>query len=350
MFLVIAIFALGVLIGIHEFGHFLAAKAVGVKVNEFSIGMGPAIWKKRRGDTLYALRCLPIGGYCAMEGEDEESDDPGSFSNKPGWKKAIILVAGAGMNFLLGLVLLLLIFTQAWGFNVATISSVEPDSPYTGYFQPGDEIYSVDGHRTWFVGNVETFLGRNASQTYDIVIVRDGEKLEYNALELKPYTNADGASTYGLGFEPEEATFGSLLKYTWCSALDQLRSTWLGLSDLVSGLVGLDQMTGIVGMVDMINQVGSETVADEGFKVALLDVGYLVAFIAVNLAVMNLLPLPALDGGRLLFVIINGLLRLFTRRSIPGRFEGWVHAAGMAAMLLFMAFIMYQDIARMIVR
>ena len=117
MFIVIAIIAFGVLIGIHEFGHFIAAKSLGVKVNEFSIGMGPAIFKRQKGETLYALRILPIGGYCAMEGEDEETDDPRCFSRQRGWKKIIILAAGSFMNFLLGLVLVLVIFSQAAGFK-----------------------------------------------------------------------------------------------------------------------------------------------------------------------------------------------------------------------------------------
>ena len=110
MFIVIAIIAFGILVGIHEFGHFAAAKSLGVKVNEFSIGMGPAVWKKQKGETLYALRCLPIGGYCAMEGEDEETDDPRCFTKQPAWKRIIILCAGSLMNFLLGLALVLVIF------------------------------------------------------------------------------------------------------------------------------------------------------------------------------------------------------------------------------------------------
>ena len=180
MFIVIAIIAFGVLIGIHEFGHFIAAKSLGVKVNEFSIGMGPAIFKRQKGETLYALRILPIGGYCAMEGEDEETDDPRCFSRQRGWKKIIILAAGSFMNFLLGLVLVLVIFSQAAGFNAPVISGFTENNPYEGEnaLQVGDEIYSVDGHRIYFTGNFSLYLSRNSSQVYDIVVIRDGERVE----------------------------------------------------------------------------------------------------------------------------------------------------------------------------
>ena len=143
MYIILAIIFFGVLIAIHEFGHFSAAKLLGVKVNEFAIGMGPAIFKKRRGETLYSLRCLPIGGYCAMEGEDEDTGDPRSFTVQPGWKKFIILVAGSFMNFLLGLLIVLIIYSSAAGFYSPVISGFVDGCPYEGEnaLQVGDEIY-----------------------------------------------------------------------------------------------------------------------------------------------------------------------------------------------------------------
>ena len=317
MFIVIAIIAFGVLIGIHEFGHFIAAKSLGVKVNEFSIGMGPAIFKRQKGETLYALRILPIGGYCAMEGEDEETDDPRCFSRQRGWKKIIILAAGSFMK----------------GENA---------------LQVGDEIYSVDGHRIYFTGNFSLYLSRNSSQVYDIVVIRDGERVELNDFAMKPYEQADGSTAYGLSFSVVEANLGNTLKYSWYTTIDFVRQVWLALSDLVGGLVGLDDMAGVVGIVDMINDVGSETAQNEGVGIALMDIGYLVAFIAVNLAVMNMLPIPALDGGRVLFVLLNGLIHLITRKRIPARYEGYVHTAGFVLLLGLMVVVMYNDISRII--
>ena len=350
MFIVIAIIAFGVLIGIHEFGHFIAAKSLGVKVNEFSIGMGPAIFKRQKGETLYALRILPIGGYCAMEGEDEETDDPRCFSRQRGWKKIIILAAGSFMNFLLGLVLVLVIFSQAAGFNAPVISGFTENNPYEGEnaLQVGDEIYSVDGHRIYFTGNFSLYLSRNSSQVYDIVVIRDGERVELNDFAMKPYEQADGSTACGLSFSVVEANLGNTLKYSWYTTIDFVRQVWLALSDLVGGLMGLDDMAGVVGIVDMINDVGSETAQNEGVGIALMDIGYLVAFIAVNLAVMNMLPIPALDGGRVLFVLLNGLIHLITRKRIPARYEGYVHTAGFVLLLGLMVLVMYNDISRII--
>ena len=350
MFIVIAIIAFGVLIGIHEFGHFIAAKSLGVKVNEFSIGMGPAIFKRQKGETLYALRILPIGGYCAMEGEDEETDDPRCFSRQRGWKKIIILAAGSFMNFLLGLVLVLVIFSQAAGFNAPVISGFTENNPYEGEnaLQVGDEIYSVDGHRIYFTGNFSLYLSRNSSQVYDIVVIRDGERVELNDFAMKPYEQADGSTAYGLSFSVVEANLGNTLKYSWYTTIDFVRQVWLALSDLVGGLMGLDDMAGVVGIVDMINDVGSETAQNEGVGIALMDIGYLVAFIAVNLAVMNMLPIPALEGGRVLFVLLNGLIHLITRKRIPARYEGYVHTAGFVLLLGLMVVVMYNDISRII--
>ena len=350
MLIIIAILAFGVLVGIHEFGHFVAAKSLGVKVNEFSIGMGPAIFKREKGETLYALRCLPIGGYCAMEGEDEETDDPRCFTKQSAWKKIVILSAGSFMNFLLGLVLVLIIFSQAAGFNAPVISGFTENNPYEGAdgLQVGDEIYSVDGHRIYFTGNFNLYLSRGADTNYDIVVIRDGERVELNDFKLEPYEQEDGSMLYGLRFSVDPPTLGNVLKYSWYTTIDFVRQVWIALSDLVGGLVGLDDMAGVVGIVDMINDVGSETAESQGIGAALSDIAYLVAFIAVNLAVMNMLPIPALDGGRVLFVLINAIVHLVSRRRIPARYEGYVHTAGFVLLIGLMVVVMYNDISRLI--
>lgn len=347
MYIILAIIFFGVLIAIHEFGHFSAAKLLGVKVNEFAIGMGPAIFKKRRGETLYSLRCLPIGGYCAMEGEDEDTGDPRSFTVQPGWKKFIILVAGSFMNFLLGLLIVLIIYSSAAGFYSPVIAGFVDGCPYEGEtaLQTGDELYKIDGHRIYFASNVSTILSRGG-ETHDIVVIRDGEKVELKDFTLTPreyegYT----APMYGFTFAMEEATFWSTLKYSWYNTLDFVRTVWFALSDLVAGAVGVDELTGPVGIVDLINDVGQSA---ESTKMALSDIAYLGAFIAVNIAVMNLLPLPALDGGRVFFLILNGIVHLVSKRRIPARYEGYVHAAGMVLLLGLSAYVMYNDIARLI--
>ena len=347
MYIILAIIFFGVLIAIHEFGHFSAAKLLGVKVNEFAIGMGPAIFKKQKGETLYSLRCLPIGGYCAMEGEDEDTGDPHSFTVQPGWKKLIILVAGSFMNFLLGFLIVLIIYSSAQGFYSPVISGFVDGCPYEGEnaLQVGDEIYSIDGHRIYFSSNVTAILSRGG-ETHDIVVIRDGEKVELEDFVLTP-VEYEGYSSpmYGFSFAVEEATFWSTLKYSWYNTIDFVRTVWFALSDLVAGSIGVDELSGPVGIVSLINDVGQSA---ESTKMALSDIAYLGALVAVNIAVMNMLPLPALDGGRVFFLVLNGLVHIVTRRRIPARYEGYVHAAGMVLLLGLSAFVMYNDIARLI--
>ena len=156
MYILLAILVFGILIAVHELGHFLVAKACGVRVDEFAIGMGPAIWKKQKGETLYAVRCLPIGGFCAMAGEDEAIDDPRAFTSQPAWKRFLILCAGAFMNFVFGLLLLLIVFAQAKSFSTPTLTDFMDGCPYQGEnaLQVGDTIWSIDGHRVYFTTNV----------------------------------------------------------------------------------------------------------------------------------------------------------------------------------------------------
>lgn len=351
MYIIFAILIFGILIGIHELGHFTAAKALGVKVNEFSIGMGPALWKKQKGETQYSLRLLPIGGYCAMEGEDEETGDPRALTAQPAWKKLIILVAGSFMNFLLGFVLIIAVFAGG-AFSTPTVTGFMDGCPYQGEnaLQEGDTFYQIDGHRIWFTTNVGQFLGRGDG-TYDVTVVRDGEKVTFENFALTKLDYPDQETPmYGFNFGVREEGALASLKYSWYCAMDFVRDVWLALSDLVSGAVGIKDLSGPVGIVGMINTVGQESAAEGGFAAALSNILYFGAFIAINLAVMNLLPLPALDGGRMFFIIINSISALVIKKRIPAKYEGYVHAAGMVLLLGLMAIVMYNDIARLIVR
>ena len=353
LYILLAIFIFGVLIGIHEWGHFVAARACGVRVLEFSMGMGPLLWHKEgKNGTQISLRALPVGGYCAMEGEDSSSDDPMAFTNAPAWKRLIILAAGAAMNFLLGLVLILLIFAQLDSFTTPTITGFMDGCPYEGAdgLLEGDTFWRINGQRIYFSSDVATYLERRSGETSDIVVVRDGEKIKLTdyPMILREYVDEETGETiqrYGLYFGVKETGVGAKLRYSWYCAMDFVRMVWLSLEDLVTGAVGIQQMTGVVGIVDMIADVGTQspTVYD-----ALMNIAYLTAFIAINLAVMNLLPLPALDGGRILFLLVSWLAARIFRRSIDAKYEGYVHTAGLVLLLGLMAYVMYNDIARII--
>ena len=350
MYIFIAIVAFLTMILLHELGHFLTAKACGVRVEEFAVGMGPAIWKKQVGETLYALRAIPLGGYCAMAGEDGElPDDPRAFTNQTPWKRAVILVAGATMNFLTGLVLLLIVFSQSESLNVPVIDSFFEGCPYEadGTLQLGDEFYSIDGHRTWFSSNVSEYLARGGEE-HDIVLIRDGEKVTLNdqTFERKRYPGEE-RELIGFRFGTIPATFTNNVRYSWYCAKDFVRMVYMSLHDLLAGAVGVKDLSGPVGIVSMINDVGETS---ETRAAALINIFYFIAFISVNLAVMNLLPIPALDGGRVFLLIVTAIVEGVTRRKIDPRYEGYIHTAGMVLLLGLMAFVMYQDIARIIAR
>ena len=354
MYIIVAILVFGILIATHELGHFLAAKACGVKVNEFAVGMGPKLLKKQGKETLYTLRALPLGGFCAMEGEDSESEDPRAFTSQATWKKLIILFAGVTMNFLFGLILIFVVFSGASGFRTPTLTGFMEGCPYVGEngFQEGDTIYKIDGERTYFSSNVSTFLSRAGSRPIDIVVIRDGHRVKLENLRMErtvPATDENGNAVlqYGFYFGVQETGFLAQLKYSWYCALDFVRMIRLSLVDLFSGAVGVKDLSGVVGIVSMINDVGqsSPTVRD-----AFENIAYLAAFIAINLAVMNLLPIPALDGGRILFLILTWIVEHIIRRKIDPKYEGYVHAAGLVLLVGLMLFVMYNDVVRLIVR
>lgn len=345
MYIVIAILVFGVLIAVHELGHFVVAKLCGVKVNEFAIGMGPALFKKRKGETLYALRILPIGGFCAMEAEDEASDDPRAFTNQRAWKKVLILCAGSFMNFLLGVILIIAMYADAEAFTMPVIGEFMDGCPYESseYFQVGDEFYSVDGNRIYLSSDVSMFMERG-SGSYDIVVLRNGEKVELKnvSLEKRVYEEyKNSGPKYGFIFSQEKNSFGTCLDYSWRTAKEFSRWVWLGLEDLIHGAVKLDDMAGPVGIVDMMNDVGENSGSTDA---AVKNMLYISALIAINLAIMNMLPIPALDGGRIFLLLVGTLFTALTKKKIPPKYEGYVHAAGMIALLAFMAFVTFKDI------
>ena len=351
MAILFAIIAFGVLIGVHELGHFLVAKACGVRVNEFALGMGPKILKRQGKETLYSLRLLPFGGFCAMEGEDGDSEDSRAFTAKPAWQRALILVAGAAMNFLLGFLFLLIIIRGA-NYTEPVIQDFFAGCPYESAdgFQVGDRIVSVDGHRTFFTTDFSDYLARSKSDTHRIVLRRDGARVvlrEY-PLRLIEYPTEDGGTTmkYGIYFAPREYTFGANIRLAWYASLDFVRLVWRSLGDLVTGAVGIRDLSGPVGIVSYVDEVESQA---ENRAEAVFDFFYLFALIAVNLAVMNLLPLPALDGGRVFFLIVTQLIERITAKKLNPKYEGYIHTAGFVLLMGLMVFVMFNDVFKIIV-
>ncbi len=351
VYILAALLVFGVLIAVHELGHFLAAKACGVRVNEFSIGMGPALWKKQKGDTQYSLRAFPVGGFCAMEGEEEDSDDPAALNRQGFWKKLLIFAAGAAMNFLTGLIIIFFLYADAQAFYTPTITGFAEGCPLESAdgLQTGDRILSIDGERVYVYSDLSLLLPRNTTGVYDLVVERGGEKVRLNdfAMERRTYTGADGKEFTGLGlyFGVEKADWGVRLRYTWNNAVDFVRLVRLSLQMLVTGEAGLKDLSGPVGIVSTMAQVGQQA---ETTRAAAENIAYIAALIAVNLAVMNLLPLPALDGGRIFFLVVNAIAMLLFRRQIPAKYENYIHFAGLILLLALMVVLMFSDVWKLI--
>ncbi|MBO4937874.1 MAG: site-2 protease family protein [Oscillospiraceae bacterium] len=347
MSILFAIILFSLLIFVHELGHFAAAKLSGVQVNEFSMFMGPAIFKKQVGETLYTIRCIPVGGFCAMEGEDEDTDNPRSFQKAAWWKRLIILIAGAAMNFIAGVALLGIVYAPAQQFAVPVVDFFEEGCALYGEegLLEGDRLLELDGERIYVAADFSTILSLFPGDTHDLVLERNGKRVELNdfVMEKREFPDGNGGTSlrYGFNFGIVEATFGSKIQYIWNSALDTVRLVRLSLQMLVRGQVGIQDMGGPVMIVDQMNQVAqaSETASD-----ALLNMLYFGGFIAINLAVMNLLPIPALDGGRVVCLLITTAVEAVTRRKINPKYEGYLHGAGMILLLGLMALIMFKDI------
>ena len=346
VYILFAVLIFGILIAVHEFGHFSVAKLCGVKVNEFSIGMGPALWKKQKGETLYSLRAVPLGGYCAMEGEDEDSGDPRAFVVQPAWKRILILCAGSFNNFLLGLMVIFFLYLGATAFVSPTIESFVPGCPYESEegLQVGDRFIKINGHRIFQYYDVSDFLDKG-NGVYNLVLERAGSRVVLNdfAMTRRLY-EGQSRELFGFNFGYEEATFPVKIRYSWDTAMEFGRMVWMGLSQLVHGEVGLKEMSGPVGIVDLMAETGESA---ESTSDAVYDILYLGAFIAINLAIMNMLPIPALDGGRIFLLLVTLIIEAMTRKKLNPRYEAWIHAGGMALLLALMAVIMFNDILKL---
>ena len=350
IYIIIAIVIFGLLIAIHELGHFLVAKASGVKVLEFSIGMGPQLWHREGKETKYSLRLFPIGGFCAMEGEDGESDDPRAFGNAAGWKKFLVLIAGPVANFLAGMLLILSLFAASTGYVSTTLSGFVDGFPCQGetMLQAGDEIVSIDGSAVLLYSDISTLLNRGNGKTHDIVVRRDGEKIVLNDLPLTPreyQVEGKKVTMYGLYFQSKEATFGSKLRLGLANSVDFVRMIWWSLEDLFTGAVGFSALSGPIGIVDAMGQMAESA---SGVRQAVDNLLYFAAFLAINLGVMNLLPIPALDGGQIFLLIVNGIYHLFSKKYIDQKYLGYVNMVGFICLIALMILVAISDVNKYI--
>ena len=344
----LAILFFGVIIIIHELGHFVTAKLCDVKINEFSIGMGPALFKRQKGETKYALRLLPIGGYVSMEGEDEDSDDERAFNNKKVWQRIIIVAAGAFMNLVLGLVIMavtLSVSTELIGTNTIKGFYDTAVSNQNG-LKEGDRFIKIDGHRVWSERDLSFLMSRSEDGVFDFVVERDGQKVELQdvAFKTEEVEISKGKTvnmiTYDFVIIGEKPGFKNVLINSFTQSASIVRMVWLSLFDVVTGRYGMSELAGPVGTVDIIADVAADAVKQSNFENLL----FIMALITINIGVANLLPLPALDGGRLFFLVIEAI----RRKPINPKYEGYVHAGGFALLMVLMVVVTFNDIVRII--
>ncbi len=335
---VCAILIFCILIFVHEFGHFIAAKLLKIRVHEFAIGMGPKLFAKQKGETLYSVRALPIGGFCALEGEDTASDDERALSNKPAWAKLIVLVSGAFMNLLLGLLLLFFVYGTAKGISVPEIYDVSPGSAAeTAGILPGDEITHFGGKRIHIVSDLSWEMSKLSGEETTVTVRREGEKKTLSVLPQK----TDNGYALGVRLAAAENNFFLTIKSGFYTTVFYVRVVLESLIDLLQGKVGFQNMAGPIGIVSEIGSAVKETV--ESGWAGFLNLLQLAILLTINLGVFNLLPIPALDGGRIFFVFVE----MIRRKPIPPEKEGIVHLIGFALLIALSLVIAYMDITKL---
>ncbi len=354
--LIAALIVFSAVIAIHEFGHFAVAKLCGIQVNEFSIGMGPVLWKKTRKGTQYSLRALPVGGFVALEGEESPESQQAEaardaqeqpiaenagipLNDAPVWQRALVMAAGAFMNFVLGfVVLIILVAAQDGAITSKTIYSVEEGAlcGQTG-LQAGDEILAVNGRRCFVANDILYELVRTEAYRADFTVKRDGQKVELPDVQFDTWQDDSGETHMSLGFVVYgiKKTPVSVLKEAWNSTLYYGRIVFTSLADLLRGRESINNLSGPVGIVTAIGQAASY-----GWQ----DLLELLALITINLGIFNLLPFPALDGGKVVFLIVEGV----TGRAVPEKLQSVLTIAAFGLLFGLMIFATYNDIVRLV--
>ena len=326
-----------VIVVVHEFGHFIVARKCGIDVQEFAIGMGPVIFKKQGKHTLFTLRLLPLGGFCSM-GEDEESDNENSFRNKSVWRRIVVIAAGAIMNLILGFILSLIIFLVAGKVTTTIIAEIVPGSGCEAAgMAVGDRITKVNGLHIFTANDIIYELRNDEDGVLDFVVERDGENLTFNGVKFGLTVDEETGErvlNYDFKVYMKNMTAAELLPAAANKFMYYSRLILMSLRDLISGKYGLNNLQGPVGIVTVISESAQESGFDIGY---LLDIAML---ISVNVGIFNLLPLPALDGGRLVFLIIEAI----RRKPIKAETEGMVHFAGFALLMLLMIIVTFNDV------
>ncbi len=368
------------MVSLHEFGHYIVARIFKFRILEYAIGFGPKIFKKEKNSILYTIRAIPLGGFCQFEGEDKKSDDPQAFSNRPVWQRILVVAAGGIFNIILGFIVFVVMLPSLSPVATNVVeSTIEHSYLSQAGVQKGDEIIKINGKSISFYNDISLYTqGLKKDDELNITIKRNGEKktvnvpateqiVTYNYLddgvECKVVVNGNETSTkvlygeklkkqdeligksqtqtrylLGITVQNEDITFKNVWEYAYDNTKFVVKLVYNSLWDIVTGKTGVSQMSGPVGIVKEVN-----TAVNQG-SYSLIYVLNLLALLTINLGVFNLLPFPALDGGRIFFMLVE----LIRGKPIPPEKEGVVHAIGMLLLLALVVFISFSDIAKLI--
>lgn len=339
MGIIIAILIFGLIVIFHEFGHFLLARKNGIRVNEFMIGLGPRLFGVKKGDTLYSVHLIPFGGACMMAGEDQDDNAEGTFNSKSVWARMSVILAGPFFNFILAFVFSIFFLSQT-GVVTGEIFSVEESAPAAQVgIQAGDKIKAIDGERIVMFEELQMHMALHPSDSYDITFERDGVEKTVSVATF----NDNGRKRIGIGAQAQKVGFIKLLGYSAYEVVYNVKLVIVSLKMLVMGQLNKNDVTGPVGMVSMIGNTYQE-VSQYGVMSVILTMVNLIIILSSNLGVMNLLPLPALDGGRILFLIVEAI----RRKPVDRNKEGLVNFIGFLILMALMVFVMFNDIMRLI--
>lgn len=333
--ILIAILFFELIIIIHEGGHFVAARLMKIKVNEFSIGMGPKLIQFKKGDTKYTLRLILFGGYCAMEGESEDSDDENSFAKKKVWQRFFVVVAGALMNLILGFLVIVIMLSSGSLIGTTEIAKFDDKAVSSATLKQGDIIKSIDGMRVYTSTDVTTGLSRSGDDTLDMTVLRDGKTLDLKVkFNMEKY---EGRNFINMDFwlVGNKKTVGGVMKESFKEWVSFTRMVFLSVHDMIVGKYGLSDLAGPVGTVSVVSTA---------VKTSAYSMLRIMALLTINVGLFNLFPIPALDGWPLFLLIFEGIFK----RKLPDKWDWAINAVGLVLLLGLMCVITFSDITKLL--
>lgn len=333
--MLIAILFFELIIIIHEFGHFAMARLMKIKVNEFSVGMGPKLLQHKGKKTTYTLRLVLFGGYCAMEGEDEDSDDENAFVNKKVWQRILVVVAGAVMNLILGFIIVMIIVCSQNLVGTTQVAKFDDDAVSSSYgLQVGDKIKSIDGMRVYTTNDVTTGFSRCDGKDVEMVVVRDGKEVTLNVEFATEEYEGHQYTVMDFWLRGVKKTPANVITQTCKEFVSYARMVFLSVHDLIAGRYGLSDMSGPVGAVSVVSTA---------VKTSAYSMLRIMALLTINVGLFNLFPIPALDGWRFFVLLGEGI----TRKKLPQKAEYAINAGGLIALLALMCFVTFSDITKL---